>query len=80
MADSSDTRTAAMAMAVGRSDCSDESRESAFGTCDVRVLLLPSHSREQVGGIPAIHYGTHDTVVYRTHLNSCNRSHICCYT
>ena len=33
-----------------------------------------------VGGIPAIHYGTHDIVVYRPHLNSCNRSHICCYT
>ena len=46
----------------------------------VRALLLPSHPREQVGGIPAIHYGTHDIVVYRPHLNSCNRSHICCYT
>ena len=44
------------------------------------MLLLPSHPREQVGGIPAIHYGTHDIVVYRPHLNSCNRSHICCYT
>ena len=49
-------------------------------TCDVWALLLPSHPREQVGGIPAIHYGTHDIVVYRPHLNSCNRSHICCYT
>ena len=51
-----------------------------FSTCDVWALLLPSHPREQVGGIPAIHYGTHDIVVYRPHLNSCNRSHICCYT
>ena len=48
-----DTRTAAMALAMGWGNRRDQSREPAFGTRDLRALLLPSHPREQVGGIPS---------------------------
>ena len=51
--------------------------ESAFGTCDVRVLLLPSHSCEQVGGVPAIHCSTHNILVYRPHHHCSFRRHVC---
>jgi hypothetical protein len=62
-----DTRTAAMAMAVGRGNCRDQSRESAFGTCVVRALLLPSHHSEQ--GSPVI-YSTADITVSDAVLTS----------
>ena len=55
-----DTRSVAMAMAVGWSNRRDQSRESAFGTCDVWALLLPSYHSEQGNWIPAVHSSSHD--------------------
>ena len=48
-----------------------------LSACDVQALLLPSHPREQVGGIPAIHCSPHDSMVNHPQLNRCNRRHIC---
>ncbi|MDO4185870.1 MAG: CDP-alcohol phosphatidyltransferase family protein [Bacteroidales bacterium] len=46
----------------------------------LRALLLPSHPREQMGGIPAIHCSPHDILVNHSHLNRCNRRNVCCHT
>ena len=42
------------------------------------ALLLPSHPREQVDGVLAIHCSTHDSMVYRSHHHCSFCRHVCC--
>jgi len=47
---------------------------------DVWPLLLSSHPREQVGGIPVVHCSSHDILHSHPHRHCGLRRHVCCHT